>query len=138
MFLFYISDWKLATKMVVGMSFVPLIVDWLSGGLPRLKSKGKWLLSFLQELKRKQTPLYTNHFFINIQFVLFFYETYISKSDFKNFYVGFSGYGESRRGPLLEQNIFGENWPKNKLAHLYVVRHSHPESTSNLSCTCFY
>ena len=41
MFLFQISDWKLVTKMVLGMSFVPLIVDWLSGGLPRLKAKGK-------------------------------------------------------------------------------------------------
>ena len=85
MFLFYISDWKLATKMVLGMSFVPLIVDWLSGGLPRLKSKGKWLLSFLQELKRKQTPLYTNHFFINRLLFL----RNMSKSD-KNFHVVFS------------------------------------------------
>ena len=57
MFLLYISDWKRAAKMVLGISVVPLIVDWLSGGLQRLKPKGKWLLSFLQNFSTLNSVL---------------------------------------------------------------------------------
>ena len=108
MFLFYISDWKLATKMVLGMSFVPLIVDWLSGGLPRLKSKGKWLLSFLQELKRKQTALYTNHFFINRQFVFFFLRNIYPNQILKTFMLDLADMGRAGAAPFWSKICLGK------------------------------
>ena len=67
--------------MVLGMSFVPLIVDWISGGLPRMKSEGK----FIARIDNKETNCKSPnvHFFFG--YFVFVYEAYHTRKKQESF-----------------------------------------------------